>query len=308
MGKYLKTRNKNKRRTNKRRTSKRGTNKRRTNKRRTNKPRSKTRNKRTSKSMSGGGKSEKEIIDELIKENKYEKWKELGSNFGLTSDTLNIKTFKIRPYKYYNVYGEIVNVSMIEPNYRPDLDNVAVFEQFVEEDPSHVKQGTYKIVNSNEPLTTTGLATCTGLTMVIGDKKFMTHLDATTPVSSIIDKIREVISEERVDPKDLEPHIYTGNLETDLTLQKAKDICSAVGIPKENYIIEQVCMFDIVEAPTKNINISKKRQFDDNEYKEVQNDLKFPKYDEYQDDGEDYVYKPDNNYYDDDDEQEYYRG
>ena len=67
-------------------------------------------------------------------------------------------------------------------------------------------------------------------------------------------------------------------------------------------------MFDIVEAPTKNINISKKRQFDDNEYKEVQNDLKFPKYDEYQDDGEDYVYKPDNNYYDDDDEQEYYRG
>ncbi len=284
MGKYLKTRNK--RRTNKRRTNKRRTNKRRTNKTRTNKTR--TNKTRKNKKMFGGRKSEKEIIDELIKENKYEKWKELGSNFGLTSDTLNIDTFKTRPFKFYNVYGEIVNVSMIEPNYRPDLDNVAVFEQFVEEDPSHVNQGTYKIVNSNEPLTTTGLATCTGLTMLIGDKKFMTHLDATTPVSSIIDKIREVISEQRADPNDLEPHIYTGNLETDITLQKAKDICSAVGIPKDKYIIEQVCMFDIVEAPTK--NISKKRPFDDNEYKEDLNGAKFGKYD--------YVYKP-NNIYDD---------
>jgi hypothetical protein len=285
MGKYLKTRNKNKRRTSKR-SSKRRTSKR-TNKTRTNKT-------RKNKKMFGGRKSEKEIIDELIKENKYEKWKELGSNFGLTSDTLNIDTFQIRPYKYYNVYGEIVNVSMIEPNYRPDLDNVAVFEQFVEEDPSHVKQGTYKIVNSNEPLTTTGLATCTGLTMLIGDKKFMTHLDATTPVSSIIDKIREVISEQRADPNDLKPHIYTGNLESELTLQKAKDICSAVKIPEKNYIIEQVCMIDIVEAPTK--YISKKRPLDDNEYKEDLNGVKFGKYD----DGDNYVYKP-NNIYDHDD-------
>ena len=179
---------------------------------------------------------------------------------------------------------------MIEPNYRSDLDNVAVFEQFVEEDPSHVKQGTYKIVNSNEPLTTTGLATCTGLTMLIGDKKFMTHLDATTPVSSIIDDINKVISEQNVDPNKLEPHIYTGNLETDLTLQKAKDICSVVGIPEKNYIIEQVCMFDIVEAPEK--NISKKRPFYD-DYKEDQV-AKFFKPDKYKNDYN--VYN--NNYYD----------
>ena len=67
-------------------------------------------------------------------------------------------------------------------------------------------------------------------------------------------------------------------------------------------------MFTKVEAPT--TNISNKRQFDDNEYKEVQNDVKFPKYD-YS------AYKPNNTYYndvdeqaiyDDEDEQEYYRG
>ena len=293
MGKYLKTRNKNKRRTNKTSSNKRRTNKTRTNKRRTNKTR--TNKRRKNKKMFGGGKSKEEIINELKSKGKYDEWVKLGSNFGLTSDTLNIETFKIRPYKFYNVYGEIVNVSMIEPNYRSDLDNVAVFEQFVEEDPSHVKQGTHKIVNSNEPLTTTGLATCTGLTMLIGDKKFMTHLDATTPVSSIIDDINKVISEQNVDPNKLEPHIYTGNLETDLTLQKAKDICSAVGIPEKNYIIEQVCMFDIVEAPTK--NISKKRPFDDdNEYKEDLNGTKFVKYDYDKYKNDDNVYN--NNYYD----------
>ena len=131
--------------------------------------------------------------------------------------------------------------------------------------------------------------------MLIGDKKFMTHLDATTPVSSIIDDINKVISEENVNPEDLIPHIYTGNLETDLTLQKAKDICSAVGIPEKNYIIEQVCMFDIVEAPTK--NISKKRPFDDdNEYKEDLNGTKFVKYDYDKYKNDDNVYN--NNYYD----------
>ena len=294
MGKYLKTRNKNKR------TTKRRTNKRRTSKR------------RTSKRRGGGGKSEEEIIRELKSKGKYDEWVKSGSYFGITSDMPDTLYMQDDPAKYYNVDGKIVDVAIIDKNYRsePHLNNVAVFEQFVEEDPSHVKQGTYKIVNSNEPLTTTGLATCTGLTMLIGDKKFMTHLDATTSVSSIIDKIREVISKERVvDPQNLIPYIYTGNLESDITLQKAKNICSAVGIPAENFIISEVCMFTKVEAPEK--NISKKRQFDDdNEYKEVQNDVKFPKYDYG-------AYKPNNTYYNDvdeqaiddyDDDQEYYRG
>jgi hypothetical protein len=286
MGKYLKTRTKTRTKTNKR--SK-------TNKtRRTNKRRSKRR--RTSKRRGGGGKSEEEIIDELKSKGKYEEWVKLGRYFGITSDIPDTLYMQDDPAKYYNVDGKIVDVAIIDKNYRtePHLNNVAVFGQFYEKDPAHVAQGTYKIVNSNEPLTTTGLATCTGLTMLIGDKKFMTHLDATTPVSSIIDKIREVISEQRADPNDLKPHIYTGNLESELTLQKAKDICSAVKIPEKNYIIEQVCMIDIVEAPTK--YISKKRPLDDNEYKEDLNGVKFGKYD----DGDNYVYKP-NNIYDHDD-------
>jgi hypothetical protein len=292
MNKYLKknktrtrTNTRNKKRTNTRKNNRTNTRKNnRTNTRKNN--RTNTRKNKTR----GGGKSKQQIIDELKEKGKYEEWVNLGGYFGLTSDTLNIDTFKIRPFKYYNVDSEIVNVSMIEPNYRPDLDNIAVFKQFHEEDPSSVGVGKYKIVNSNEPLTTTGLATCTGLTMIIGDKKFMAHLDATTPVSSMIDKIRQVIREENVNPKDLEPHIYTGNLESELTLQKAKDLCSAIGIPEEKFTISSVCMIDIVEAPEK--NISKKRQFDNNEYKEDQDGVKFSKFNQYDDYDDDYDDEP----------------
>ena len=90
--------------------------------------------------------------------------------------------------------------------------------------------------------------------IIIRGKNFMAHLDATTQVQSIIDDIKQVISEQNVDPNKLVPHIYTGNLESELTLQKAKKICSGVGIPTENFIISEVCMFTKVEAPTTNIS------------------------------------------------------
>jgi hypothetical protein len=302
MGKYLKTKSSEKKRITQRKHKTRKNNTRKNNTKKNKTKKNKTRKNK----ISGGGKLEKEIIDELKSKGKYEEWVSLGSYFGLTSNTLNIPEFKIRPYKYYNVDGKIVDVSMIGPNYRPDLDNIAVFQQIYEEDPSHVEQGKYKIVNSNEPLTTTGLATCTGLAMIIGDKKFMTHLDATTPISDMINKITQVISEQQVNPEDLEPHIFTGSLNADLTLKKAKEICSAVGIPSKNFIISSVCMIDIVEAPTK--NISNKRQLDD-EYEEPQNGVKFAKYNEYHDDGDDYVYKADEGYNEDyDDDDGYYRG
>lgn len=310
MGKYLKTRNnkRNNKRTSRKRTNKR-TSRKRTSKR-TNKRTSKRTSKRSSKRRGGGGKSEEEIIDELKSKGKYEEWVKLGRYFGITSDIPDTLYMQDDPAKYYNVDGKIVDVAIVDKNYRsePHLNNVAVFEQFTEKDPSHVRQGTYKIVNSNEPLTTTGLATCTGLTMTIGKKNFMAHLDATTQVQSIIDDIKQVISEQNVDPNKLEPHIYTGNLESELTLQKAKKICSGVGIPTENFIISEVCMFTKVEAPTP--NISNKRQFDDNEHKEDQV-AKFFKPNEYNDDGDGYNNNYNNNYndYDDDeDDQEYFRG
>ena len=198
---------------------------------------------RKNRKMIGGGKTQEEIIDELKTKGKYDEWVKLGSNFGLTSDTLKAKFFLVRPVKYYDVDGNIVNVSMITQTYRPDVDNIAVFEQIVVEDPTRVKQSKYRFVDSSEVLSTSGLATCTGLAMIIGTKKFMTHLDATTSIYKIIIDIRKVIATEKIEPSSLTPIIYAGNLDSSLTLQKAKEICLQLGIPETNYKIQNVCMF-----------------------------------------------------------------
>ena len=201
---------------------------------------------RKNKKMFGGGRTEQEIIDELKTKGKYDEWVSLGSYFGLTSDTLRAKIFLDRPYKYYDVDGNLVNVSMVTSTYRPDVDNIAVFKQHYVKDPTHVDQSKYRIVNISEKLSTAGLATCTGLAMIIGTKKFMTHLDATTPIGPIISAIDEIIVTEGIVAGSLKPIIYAGNLDSSLTLEKAKEICSRVGIPETNYNIENVCMMDRV--------------------------------------------------------------
>jgi hypothetical protein len=196
--------------------------------------------------MIGGGRTEQEIIDELKTKEKYDEWISLGSKFGLTSDTLQANTFLVRPYMYYDVDGNIVNVSMITRTYRPDVDNIAVFKQNYVKDPTHVDQSEYRIVDVSETLSTAGLATCTGLAMIIGTKKFMTHLDATTSIYPIISAIDQIIATEGIAAGSLKPIIYAGDLNSSLTLEKAKEICSRVGIPETNYNIENVCMMDQV--------------------------------------------------------------
>lgn len=201
---------------------------------------------RKNKKMIGGGRTEKEIIDEIITKEKYDEWVSLGSKFGLTSDTLQAKIFLVRPFKYYDVDGNLVNVSMVTNKYRHDVDNIAVFKQHYVKDPTHVDQSKYRIGNISEELSTAGLATCTGLAMIIGTKKFMTHLDATTPIYPIISAIDKIITTEGIVAGSLKPIIYAGNLDSSLTLEKAKEICSRVGIPETNYNIENVCMMDRV--------------------------------------------------------------
>ena len=186
------------------------------------------------------------IIEELQRKGRYDKWKKLGSKFGLTSKTLELKLFSVRPFMYYDVDENIVKVSMVTSTYdeRPNVDNIAVFEYV--KDPTYVDQSKYRIVNMSESLSTNGLLTCTGLAMIIGTKKFMTHLDAQTPIHPIIYAIGKIISTERIRTDSLKPIIYAGPFDSDITLEKAKEICSTVGIPQINYDIRKVCMTDQV--------------------------------------------------------------
>jgi hypothetical protein len=193
------------------------------------------------------GKSKNEIIDELKSKGKYEEWIRIGGNFGLTSNTLNAKFFLIRPYKYYDVDGNIVDVSMVQSDYRPDVNNIAVFKQFIIRDPTHVDQSTYRICDISETLSTTGLATCTGLIMIIGNKKFLTHLDASTNILPIVKDINKTLSEYNSIPNNITNiKIYAGSLDHSLSIIKAKDICTLVGIEESKIEILQACMFDRV--------------------------------------------------------------
>ena len=201
---------------------------------------------RKNKKMIGGGRTEKEIIDELKTKGKYDEWVRLGSNFGLTSYKLQAKIFLNRPFKYYDVDGNLVNVSMVTSTYTPAVDNIAVFEQHSVEDTTHVAPSKYRIGNISEELSTTGLTTCTGLAMIIGTKKFMTHLAANTPIGPIIYAINTIITTEGILAGSLKPIIYAGNLDSSLALEKAKEICSTVGIPETNYNIKKVSSTDMV--------------------------------------------------------------
>jgi hypothetical protein len=207
---------------------------------------------RKNKKMIGGWRSRDHIIKELRDKGKYDEWIRHGARFGQirynfikegeeeeeTEEVLSA----IPSYMFYDVDGNIVKVSTTATEYIPELYNIAVFNRdYV--DPTNVDQSEYRIVDVSESLSTTGLATCSALAMIIGNKKFMTHLDATTPIDPIISAIGRIIATERIAAGSLEPIIYAGCIESSGTLQKAKDICSEVGIPETNYtIIEYVDM------------------------------------------------------------------
>ena len=195
------------------------------------------------------------ILQELKRKGKYDEWVSHGSYFGQTGSI-----FTTREYKYYDMDGDIINVSSVSKTYRDDVVNTPVFKQYYVEDVTHVRQATYRIVSNSEELSTSGLATCCGLAILLGDKKFLAHLD-----TSMKNKIPPHISESYYDTLDIiltrydramvkvlqheikgevKATIYAGNMYSDLSVKKAKKICSMVGIT--DITIVNVDMFDRV--------------------------------------------------------------
>ena len=202
------------------------------------------------------------LIQELTKKGKYDEWVSNGSYFGQTSNM-----FTTKPYKYYDMDGDIINVSAISKNYRDDVVNIPVFKQYWVEDLTHVGQATYKIVSTSEELSTSGLATCCGLAIHLGDKKFLAHLDTSMknkiPVLSDYPSYYETLNIKltRYDTEmvkvllelcvlrntvesPVKATIYAGNLYNYVSVKKAKKICSMVGITDITTI--DVDMFDRV--------------------------------------------------------------
>lgn len=186
-----------------------------------------------------------QIIDELIKKEKYQEWVEKGSRFGI------IRKYSGKPYTWTDVNGKAVKISYVTSTYNtdtePDVEYIAVFDMY---GPTHnnpyVEQNKYSIVNKDITLSTSGLGSCTALAMIIKNKKFMVHLDATTNVDAIINVIKKIIEEENVVPIILKPYIYAGGLNSSRTLDMSKYICIKLGILKENYNISNVSTLETV--------------------------------------------------------------
>jgi ribosomal protein S16 len=187
------------------------------------------------------------IIDEVKRDKrKYNNWIEKGGRYGI------IEKYGIKKSAWTDVNGKPVKVSYVTSTYNtdtePDTEQIAVFDWY---GPTHnnpyVEQNKYSIVNKDITLSTSGLGSCTALAMIIGNKKFMVHLEARTNVDVIINVIKKIIEEENVDPIILKPYIYYGRTNSSLTLFRSKDICRKLGIPEENYDISSVSPFETVD-------------------------------------------------------------
>ena len=204
------------------------------------------------------------LLQELKEKGKYDEWVLHGSYYGQTGSI-----FIKREYKYYDMDGDIINVSCVSKVYRNDFINTPIFKQYYVKDVTNVGQATYKIVSNSEELSISGLATCCGLAILLGNKKFLAHLD-----TSMKNKIPPHVNESYYDTLDIiltrydrnmvqilhneiqneiqneikgtsvKAIIYAGNLYSDLSVKKAKNICNMAGIT--DITIVNVNMFDRV--------------------------------------------------------------
>jgi len=169
-------------------------------------------------------KSLESIISELLEKGKYEDWISKGSYFTYRSSKLKLP-FR---YKFIDMNGKVISGPMQSKEYRSDLEeNIPIFGQVFKKDPNFVNQGKFRIAPISGRLTTSGLATCSGLSMSVGKRKFLTHLDANTDIQPMISSLLDLIKTEGVLPTNI--NIYPGNLDSIITEQKAKEIITGIG-------------------------------------------------------------------------------
>jgi len=142
------------------------------------------------------GMSEEELIQDLKKNGKYEIWVQHGKFFGIIDWRIHDPT-RVK-YIYRNAYNNNVTLSEITSTFARDKYNTPVLNYVSKDMGSHVSQATFRIVNSTEMLSTSGLATCTALSMTIGKQKFLAHLDAGTKIGGMLISIKNAMEEEKI--------------------------------------------------------------------------------------------------------------
>jgi hypothetical protein len=193
--------------------------------------------------------SEENIIHILKAKNRYDDWVEYGCNFGLTSDRLG-GIFTDKPYKYYNIDDNIVNVTIVQNAYRHDVDNIPVFAQLIGSDPSFVYQSEFKLCSSIKSLTTGNLGTSCALSMTIGDQKLLACIGSTTQTDRLINKVKRILNNDPIvnDPRVniTNIQIFVGDLDKMFcSFYKIKNILKLLNIDEKDVYVTYVGMNNI---------------------------------------------------------------
>jgi hypothetical protein len=149
-------------------------------------------------------KSKQEIIRELKEAGKYEEWVKKRHLYGIILPNLPLN------YEYTVMDGSIRKFSTITKSYLEGQINTPVFD-FIGSNSNYIGQGSFKIVPNSRRLNTFGMSTCSGLTMKLGNKKFLSHIDAITDTSEMISAIQKCLRKQELTTSDISNvKIYRG--------------------------------------------------------------------------------------------------
>ena len=176
----------------------------------------------------GVGKSEEELIKELKDAGKYDEWFRKGHSYGITMRGNRNRRFN----EWTLIDGSTRKFSTITESYWDGQINTPVFDM-VGSNSNYVRQSSFLIVPNSRKLYTFGMSTCSGLTMILGNQKFLSHIDAITNTSEMLSAIQECLRKQDLSTSDISNvKIYRGPQNSNRTYQIIHELLEHLSIPK----------------------------------------------------------------------------
>ena len=98
---------------------------------------------------------------------------------------------------------------------------------------NYVGQSSFLIVPNSKKLHTFGMSTCSGLTMKLGNQKFLLHIDAILNTSKMLSAIQECLRKQELTTSDISNvKIYRGYQNSNRTYQIINELLKLLSIPK----------------------------------------------------------------------------
>ena len=137
-----------------------------------------------------------------------------------------------RFYKYTLIDGSTRKFSTITESYWDGQINTPVFDM-VGSNSIYVVQNSFRIVPNSLKLHISGIESCSGLTMKLGNQKFLSHIDAITNTSEMLSAIQECLRKQDLSTSDISNvKIYRGPQNSNRTYQIIHELLEHLSIPK----------------------------------------------------------------------------